>query len=121
MILFANETKRTPGPSVAINCPRCGASAAPASSYDQEERFSLLHLLPIVVLKNTFVECQKCLKPLRARGNSAELARLTAAELEQRLVQRPTWPIVVPALAALLLFWAPILGLALPGLTLLLI
>ena len=116
-ILITTKITRTPGPSVRINCPKCGPES-PAVSYQRVEKMGLFYV-PLITQRETHVKCRGCGAVRVTRLPLHQLAAYSADELEDHLHKRVSIIVSVLAVASVLLFCAPFLGLALAVISLL--
>lgn len=107
----------TPGPSLSINCPRCGEQAVTGRSYERLETLLLFGVVPVAKFKNTFVQCRGCKAKLTSRLNIGELTKYQGAGISQFLSDDVSFVFKFLAIVSLLLFFAPIVGLVLAAIT----
>jgi hypothetical protein len=77
------SVETTPGPVIAINCPKCGAKGVPSVSLDQVETIAL-----VVNHRTSWVTCGKCGTSLLCKVPTAELLGKSPEQLEQWIVRR---------------------------------
>lgn len=112
-ILLTTKTQQIPGPTVDINCPHCAASSVASASHEQVDRLGLFYIIPLFGLRNTFIRCGACGKQLTSKLRIDEIANYSADDLSHFLAGRVLLVNVFLAVASVLLFWAPIVGLIL--------
>jgi hypothetical protein len=111
-ILLTATRKKTAGPNLVINCPRCGQSG-PASSYDLEEKLALFFVIPMGVFRSGWVVCGHCGGELLARTSAAELAGKSPEQLAALLATRQSPIVKALAILSVVVFLVPGLGLLL--------
>lgn len=106
------ESVTTAGPVVRINCPKCNAKSVPAETFEQVDDLLLFYFIPMGRMRNTFVRCSKCKKQSISRVRTDEIQNYSAEALEPYLVARVPLICQFLAVASVLLFFFPIVGLA---------
>lgn len=106
---LSSTIKNTPGPDVQMNCPGCG-SVALARTYEREEKIRVYHV-PFLTQREVYVECKRCRMVRLATVPLAELDRYSADELDAHLHERVSIIVKFLALASLVLFCVPFVGL----------
>jgi hypothetical protein len=119
-VLITTRSQKIPGPELEINCPKCGASRTSAASYEQRDALSLFFIIPLFTVTNTFVKCAACGAKLTSRLSIDELQPHSAAEVSPYLSHEVSFVVKFLAIASILLFIAPIVGLVLAVLTVIL-
>ena len=99
------------GPQVSVNCLWCGQRSVKALTREETGWLTLLHLVPILRIRNVFVRCSACGNDMIAKCSLADVARINPLTLQHHLAKRK--PIVgrVCILLGVLLCWAPLIGL----------
>jgi hypothetical protein len=110
---YSIDRQVTPGPSVRFTCPKCGAAAIEGSSYELHETLKALHLLPLYTARNTYVVCGHCQARLSSRLTLDELFQHCSADLSPYVSYEVSFVFKFLAITALLLSWAPLVGLVL--------
>jgi hypothetical protein len=115
------ETRTIPGPTITLRCPACGRDNARASSYKYGERILLFHLIPVSRYREIdYVKCAECAEQFISDIDVFDLTQYTYNELPHFLKRRiPLVPAFL-ALTGILLFFFPIVGLLINGVSLLL-
>ena len=116
-ILWFVERQETPGPSVSINCPRCGEQGVVGQSFELLETLRLFDAIPLLKMRNTFVQCGGCKAKLASKLAVADLERYQGTGVSQFLSDGVSLVFKFLAIVSLLLFFTPILGLVLAGIT----
>ena len=116
-LLYGIQTEQTPGPSVQIDCGKCGNSGTVGRAYDQVETFKLLHLIPVLRLRNTFVTCESCGAQLRSRLTCLELLNRQGDDLREFISYEVSFVVKFMAVISILLCVIPVLGLVLSLIT----
>ncbi len=111
-VLVTTQSSETPGPEIEINCPHCRRESVAADTFERHERLGLF-FVPLYNVRNTFVQCSACSRRLLVRVPASELASYEPQQLDRILVKRASFLVKFFALAGLLLFWAPMIGLVL--------
>jgi transcription elongation factor Elf1 len=101
------------GPDAEINCPACGEMNVPAHTRQQTERFYLYGLVLVQRVTATIVTCGACGLELKSKVGIDQIDQYTARDLDLYLARNVSFVVKFIALASLLLFWAPIVGLVL--------
>jgi len=112
-ILITTRSEHIPGPTIVMHCPLCNANSVPADSYEQIDRLGLFWVIPLLRVRNTFVQCSACGKKSIAKVTTNEIADYSADELSYYLTGYISIVARFLAIASLLLFWAPAIGLVL--------
>ncbi len=115
-ILLTTKTKRTPGPDTRFHCPRCGD--VPARTYLLEEKMGVL-FIPLITQRETYVACRACGAALLTRLPLEELGEYSADGLTPHLFPRVSIIVQFLAVASVVLFCAPFVGLVLGAIGLL--
>lgn len=118
-ILLTVHAEETPGPAIPIQCPKCGVETAMGFSRERVETLRLLGLIPLLKLRNTFVDCGECEAKLRSRLGIEELAKYQGAPISQFLSYDVSFVFKFLAITSLILSLVPMVGLGLAVLTLL--
>ncbi len=108
-ILATSKTMKVPGPDTRINCSKCGPNV-PARTYRQEERMGVF-FIPMFTQRETYVECTKCGESRLSRLPLEKLAECPPDELDQHVYHRVSLIIKFMALASVLVFCIPFVGL----------
>jgi hypothetical protein len=119
-ILIVSKSRKEMGPSLIIRCPKCGAEAAPAIAYRQIDELSAFFFIKLLTVKNNFVECSKCRGRLRCDIDIDELEQYMHGELDQFLSHDVSFVVKFLAIASISLSIAPLVGLILSLVTVLL-
>ncbi len=109
-ILITTRTERVPGPTIAIDCPSCRAMGVDADSYEQTERLGFFYIIPFIRIRNTIIQCTACRKSQLLKIGIADIGRYSASELAQYFVGPVSFVAKFLAIASVILFWAPLLG-----------
>jgi hypothetical protein len=104
------ESERIAGPDVRINCRACGRENTPAKTVQVKESAGYLHV-QILHARETRVKCKKCGVYRLTRLTLDELADYSAHELEAHLWDPTAAKVKLVAIAGLLLFCFPFIGL----------
>jgi transcription elongation factor Elf1 len=112
-ISITTTTEHRSGPEVEINCPGCGGFDVLAGTRQQTQRLHLYGLIPIQRVTTTIVTCGACGLELQSRIGVDQIAEYSARDLDLLLTRKVSFVVKFLALASLLLFWAPIVGLTL--------
>jgi len=107
------RVQRSPGPTVTIHCPVCNARDVSAESYEQLEHLRLFYVIPLLKIRNTFVRCSACAAESIAEIGIEEIGSRSADELVCFLAGRVSLVSRFLAIVSILLFWVPLVGLAL--------
>ena len=99
------NTRVTPGPVIAINCPACGAKNVSATTSQQTEVMNLA-----VRHTTNWVTCGVCGKTLLSKIPVNDLAGKTPEQLDGVVVQNVPLLANVLVILSVLLFWTPLLG-----------
>ncbi len=110
-IIITTKSQQNPGPDISINCPLCNATGVAAQSFEQLDEIGLFWLIPLCRLRNTFVRCSECTKQLIAKASIHEIGDYSVEEISQRLVGRVPLISQFLAVASVLLFFVPFVGL----------
>jgi hypothetical protein len=108
-MIWVEQKHVTPGPDVAIECPRCRKHGI-ASTSDQEHRDLYFGFIPVLTSHRTCVVCPNCKVTLDSRVMAADLASLPPGEVSAMLRHRPSLVQGFLAVVALLLAWLPVAG-----------
>ena len=108
----------SPGPVVQFTCPKCGQARSRGNSYELHDKFMALHFIPLWSTRTTYVACTSCRANLSSRLDIEELALYRDADVTPYLAYESSFVFKFAALAAVLLWWAPIVGLGLTVLAL---
>ena len=119
-VLIVAKSRKEPGAVIEIDCPRCGAAGVAAIPYRQIDDLCAFYFLPLLTLRNTFVECTACRTKLRSNVDLDELLQSPHGELNRFLSHDISFVVKFLAIASLLLCLAPFIGLALSVITVLL-
>jgi hypothetical protein len=114
---FIVRRQDSPGPTVVVNCPRCGARGAVGESFERLETLLLNDEFPLMRARNTFVRCGGCSATLASRLRIGELEKYRGTEVSQFLYAGPSLVFKFLAIVSLLLFFTPGLGLVLSAIT----
>lgn len=109
-VLLVAKTRKEPGPSLAIRCPKCGADGVSAAAYRQVDDLCAFHFLKLLTIRNTFVECSACRAKLRSSIDLDELGAYRHGELNQFLSHDVSFVVKFLTVASLVLCIAPIVG-----------
>jgi hypothetical protein len=109
------STTRTPGPEIAIQCPRCDRQTS-ATTYDLDENAALFGLIPLLKLHSNWVECIRCGERLMSSLPARKLAKLSPPELADVVRGRTSLVAKLFATCSVALCWTPGLGLLLGAL-----
>jgi hypothetical protein len=118
-LLLTVKRKETPGPSICINCPRCGEQGIAGQSFEWLETLRLLGLIPLLKARSTFVQCSGCKTMLTSMLDIGELAKYQSTGVSQFLSDEVSFVYKFLAIVSLFLFYMPIVGLVLAGITVL--
>jgi len=110
IIQFTAITEVQQGPDIGINCPACGASGIAAHCFESTEVGKLFFFIPVVKLRNTWVECAQCGAKLRTTARLADLPGRTPEELAGVIRYRASGKAKVFTAIALLTCLVPGLG-----------
>jgi hypothetical protein len=112
MYLFlTTKSEQVSGPDVVIDCPNCGDRETLASSYELRERLCILFVIPVLFLRNTFVHCRTCNTRLTSGLTIGELEQHSSGNVSLFLSNPVPFIAKVIAIVALLVVWAPLVGL----------
>jgi hypothetical protein len=94
-----------------MNCPACGPNS-PATTYELAEKMGVF-FIPLLTQRETYVECKRCGTARLVNLPLQNLGEYPADELDKHL--RPRISIIVKffALASVLLFCVPLVGIVL--------
>ena len=112
-LFYTAQYERRPGPSVRIDCGKCGGTDVAGKAYDQSETLRLLGVVPILKIRNTFVTCGVCGAQLRSRLSCQELVNLEGADLRPFISYEVSFVVKFLAVVSILLCVVPLLGLLL--------
>ena len=107
-----SKTQRKNGPTIRIHCPGCGERDTPADTFEVVERIKL-YLIPLPTQRERQVICRWCGAAWVTHLQLEELATLSADELITYLVPRVSIVVYFLAIASVLLFCMPVVGLVL--------
>ncbi len=110
-ILATSKTRKTPGPDTRINCPKCGPNV-PARTHRLEERMGV-YFIPLLTQRETFVECAGCGESRHTALPLEKLGEYPPDELDRHLYRRVSVVVKFLALASVLVFCIPFVGLGL--------
>ena len=114
MLVFGNSrVSTTPGPYLSIDCAACGREDTRASSSETEERIALFYIVPLPVQRERHVVCSECGADRLSRLPLDELTGLSPEAAGRHLFERVSLVTRVVAVAGLILFGCPSIGLAL--------
>jgi len=116
LILMVKRQKML-GPSVSINCPRCGEQGVAGQSWEWLETLRLLGLIPLLKVRNTFVQCGRCNATLTSTLGIDDLEKYQSAGVSQFLSDEVSFVYKFLAVVSLFLFYMPIVGLVLAAIT----
>lgn len=109
-VLLVAKTRKEPGPTLTIRCPKCGAEDVAAVAYRQVDDLCAFYFLKLLTISNTFVECSACRAKLRSSIDLDELGTYGQEELNQFLSHDVSFVVKFLAVASLVLCIAPIVG-----------
>ena len=113
MIVYGtSKTKKIPGPALRMNCSACGLDDAPARSYESEERIRL-YFIPLPTQRERHVVCLACGADRLSSLPLDELAGLGSEQIEWYLNARVSMVNGFLAIASVVLFCTPVIGLVL--------
>jgi hypothetical protein len=110
MLGFAVHRQTTLGPAVMFACPRCGEPQTSGRSQELAETFLLLYVLPLFVMRNTYVTCDHCGATLTTRLRLADLDQQSGGDISPFLSHHVSFVLKFLTLVSLLLWWIPVLG-----------
>ena len=113
---ITTHREQTPGPELKINCPQCGASETPATSYELRDQLKLLCVIPFT-LTNTYVSCSACSAALTSRLSIDELRTHSPSDISHFPSYEISFVVKFLAILSLLLSIAPLVGFVLAILT----
>jgi hypothetical protein len=119
-VLLIALTRKEPGPTLVIQCPRCGADGVNGLAYRQVDDLRAFYFLKLFTVRNTFVECSHCRAKLRSSIDLDEFGRYRHGEWNQFLSHDVSFVVKFLAVASLLLCVAPGVGAILSLITVLL-
>ena len=114
MIVFGtSKTQQIPGPSFPINCRACGREGVPARSFVSEERMRLYAVVPVPTQRERHVVCTACGADRLTDLSWEELTVLAPDVAERHIFERVSFVTKFLAIAGLVLFPVPLVGLVL--------
>src|SRR5579872_6327245 len=114
------EIHHTEPTLIDFDCPGCGAKGVEGRLTEQEDRLNLLYVVTVLKLVNTYVECSECRAVFTSKARAAEIVGLSPSEIGARLAPPTDFIGCAMAVLALLTCWAPIVGLVMALIALLL-
>jgi hypothetical protein len=105
------------GPNIRVNCPTCGPGAE-ARTYEYVEKMGIL-FIPLLTQRETYVVCRSCKRSRVCHIPLDELPSYSPEELDKHLHPRVSIIVKVLAVASVLVFCAPFVGLIFGGIALL--
>lgn len=100
---------------VVIDCPACASAGVSSTATETIELVKLLGLIPILKLRNTWVECSHCRKTCVSSARLERLSGALPAEVAPFLRYRPSMAAKLLSILALLSSIVPGLGLVVAG------
>ncbi len=64
VIQFTTITEEVQGSDIEMDCPACGKEKMQAQTFESTEQVKLFFFIPILKLRNTWVQCSGCGKKL---------------------------------------------------------
>jgi hypothetical protein len=110
MVQIRQETERSRGPDVVIDCPACAERDVPAMTYDEHIRESVAGLIPVNNVHQTWVACSRCKATIRSRLPAADLGGKTPVELADLIYLDASFFQKCLAIIALVVAIFPIVG-----------
>ncbi len=107
---YSVQYEHRPGPSVRIDCAKCGGTDVAGKAHGRSETLRLLGAVPILKIRNTFVTCGSCGAQLRSRLSCEESASLEGADLRPFISYEVSFVVKFLAIASILLCVFPLLG-----------
>jgi hypothetical protein len=118
MLGFAVHRQTTLGPAAQFACPRCGQPTTSGRSHELAETFLLLYVLPLFVMRNTYVTCDHCGATLTTRLRLADLEQQSWTDISPFLSHHVSLVLKFLTLVSLLLWWMPFVGSVIPAIVL---
>ena len=107
-IIYGSTREEELGPSVEVNCPKCGQFCE-ATSLEITEWVKLFIVIPILRLRNTYLKCTSCGKTRHIKARPHDLPYLTTEDLDEMLAgAQASFLTSFFAILAVSLCWLPV-------------
>ena len=110
-LFLKTRVKEDRGSDVVINCLWCNRQGVSAHTRQRTEWLKLFHFIPIARFRTVFVKCSACGKDMIAKCSLEEVVNSNPLTLKYLLVKRVSFVGKVCIALAVLLCWAPLIGL----------
>jgi hypothetical protein len=107
---YSVRREKTPGASVQFSCPKC-RKVSVGNARKFVDTLMLLHLVPVLKLRNTYVVCDTCETKLHTPLELDDLERMQGLQIDEFLSYSPSFVFKFLAVTSLLICWVPIVGL----------